>query len=287
MRWGVYADKEALHAAIRKAVAANGGKRISVRAFFAKSKMKKNDLLRNYSSWEEALKGAGFKFKAYHEPIDPGTLLGEWGEVVRKLGRLPSESEYRVHGPREATLLRRQFGAWHNVPSAFRRYARRRKEWADVLELVRTLPPPTDGRRRPLTLQMPAPGAARKMRDRPVYGDQLRLPSLWHAPSNEQGVVYLFGVLAERLGFAVERIQNAYPDCKAKRRTGRVAAWQDVLIEFEYASRNFKTHRHDPKGCDIIVCWEHNWPECPKNIEVIALSEAVKRLGIGNTVLGN
>lgn len=102
-------------------------------------------------------------------------------------------------------------------------------------------------------------------------------------------MVYLFGVLAERLGFAVERIQNAYPDCKAKRRPGRVAAWQDVLIEFEYASRNFKTHRHDPQGCDIIVCWEHNWADCPAGLEVIALSEKLDllRSGAGEQVPGS
>jgi hypothetical protein len=30
---------------------------------------------------------------------------------------------------------------------------------------------------------------------------------------------------------------------------------------------------HDPKGCDLIVCWEHNWPECP--LEVLELRAIV------------
>jgi hypothetical protein len=57
--------------------------------------------------------------------------------------------------------------------------------------------------------------------------------------------------------------------------------WQvaGVRIEFEYASRNFLEHQHDPKGCDIIVCWVHNWPECPEWIEVIELSKIVKQIG--------
>ena len=42
-------------------------------------------------------------------------------------------------------------------------------------------------------------------------------------------------------------------------------------IEFEYESRNFLRHLHDPSQCDIIVCWKHNWPECP--LEVIELSK--------------
>ena len=45
--------------------------------------------------------------------------------------------------------------------------------------------------------------------------------------------------------------------------------WQLVPIEFEYESRNFLQHLHDPNGCDLIVCWEHNWPECP--LEVVEL----------------
>ncbi len=36
-----------------------------------------------------------------------------------------------------------------------------------------------------------------------------------------------------------------------------------VRIEFEYQSRNFHTHGHPVDGCDVIVCWEHNWPDLP------------------------
>jgi len=31
-----------------------------------------------------------------------------------------------------------------------------------------------------------------------------------------------------------------------------------------------------PKECDLIVCWEHDWTECP--IEVLELKEAIRRL---------
>ncbi len=47
--------------------------------------------------------------------------------------------------------------------------------------------------------------------------------------------------------------------------------WQRVRIEFEYESRNFYKHRHSHKGCDVIVCWRHNWKECPRDLEVIEL----------------
>ena len=39
-----------------------------------------------------------------------------------------------------------------------------------------------------------------------------------HAPLNEQGVVYLFALVARELGFTVEAIGTSFPDCEAKRR---------------------------------------------------------------------
>jgi hypothetical protein len=52
--------------------------------------------------------------------------------------------------------------------------------------------------------------------------------------------------------------------------------WQRVRIEFEFESRNFRAHKHNPDGCDVIICWVHNWPECPANIEVVELSKLVR-----------
>jgi hypothetical protein len=57
--------------------------------------------------------------------------------------------------------------------------------------------------------------------------------------------------------------------------------WESVRIEFEYRSRNFHEHGHDPAGCDVVVCWEHDWPGCP--VEVLELRGAVARLRGGGT----
>jgi hypothetical protein len=76
----------------------------------------------------------------------------------------------------------------------------------------------------------------------------------------------------------VERLQAAFPDCEAKREVAS-GKWELVLLELEIYSRNFKSHRHDPRGCHGIVCWKHNWPDCPEWLEVIELSKVVKRLG--------
>ena len=108
------------------------------------------------------------------------------------------------------------------------------------------------------------------------YGDFINFRGLQHAPVNEQGV-FLFGMICKELGYVVEIIKPGFPDCEAKRRIrGKSGMWQRVRIEFEFQSRSFKAHGHDPHQCDMIVCWEDNWPDCP--IEVLELGNALKNI---------
>jgi len=106
---------------------------------------------------------------------------------------------------------------------------------------------------------------------RRVFGDRIQFKSLTCSPVNELGVVYLFGVLHETFDFRIESIQAGFPDCIARRRIAQ-NRWEEVRIEFEYNSRSFVTHGHDPDGVDVIVCWKHNRKQCPERIEVIELA---------------
>jgi len=102
-------------------------------------------------------------------------------------------------------------------------------------------------------------------------GERINVPGMVYAPINEQGVVYLFGLLAMKLGFEVEQVRRRFPDCEAKQ--GR----QRFRIEFEYRSRDFEKHHHDVGGCDLIVCWEDDWGnECP--VPRIDLKKEVMKL---------
>jgi hypothetical protein len=96
--------------------------------------------------------------------------------------------------------------------------------------------------------------------------------ALAHGPMNEAGVVYLFGMMAESQRFVATHIQTEFPDCEAMWEI-LPGKWQRVKIEFEYESRNFLKHLHEVKDCDVIVCWVHNWPECP--LEVVELRAVV------------
>jgi hypothetical protein len=66
----------------------------------------------------------------------------------------------------------------------------------------------------------------------------MHLPGFRHEPVNEQGVILLFGMVAEELGYMVETVQSGFPDCDAKRQIAP-NRWQRVNIEFEFESRNF------------------------------------------------
>ncbi len=103
--------------------------------------------------------------------------------------------------------------------------------------------------------------------------ERRRADPLTNAPVNEMGVVFLFALVAWDLGFQVESLwTRGEPDGRGKRQVAP-GKWQDVRIEFEYERKNFRLHGHDPKKCDVLVCWKHNWKECPEEIEVIELSK--------------
>ena len=112
----------------------------------------------------------------------------------------------------------------------------------------------------------------------PTYGPPMWPGPLAYSPTNELGVVFLFGWMAPHLGFVVHRLQPEFPDCEAMRRVAEDMC-QMVKIEFEHESRNFLKHMHDVKKCDLIICWRHNWPECP--IEVLELRRLLRDRVIG------
>jgi len=116
-----------------------------------------------------------------------------------------------------------------------------------------------------------------KTKKRRIFCSKLYFKSLSCAPINEHGVVYLFGLLHDVFDFKIESIQAGFPDCIARRQIDK-DRWEELRIEFEHSSRNFLTHKHDPDGVDLIVCWEHDWPECPEHIEVIELSTMIHNL---------
>ena len=244
----------------------------------------------HFGTLAEALKRAGVAARGIGHRLDTLTLLEDWAHLVRKMDRPPSFMEYRRAGNYGANSFLNRCGAWSRVGERFCALVKERKKektWGDVLRIVKEWEGKTtaEGRRK-MARRAPSERVMhdevqprRKIHaDRPIYGPPARLPGLRNAPTTENGVIFAFGRVAETLGFEVEQIQMAFPDCEALREVAP-GKWQREKIEFELFSRNFLEHQHDPKGCDIIVCWVHNWPECPEWIEVIELSKVVRSIG--------
>ena len=78
------------------------------------------------------------------------------------------------------------------------------------------------------------------MNERSIVGDLINFRGLVYAPINENGVVFLFGKVADDLNMYIEEIKTGFPDCVARRFVGK--GWEEIAIEFEYKSSNFKTH---------------------------------------------
>ena len=237
----------------------------------------------------KALQAAGL------EGIGPGfspaeeTVLRDWASVARKLKKLPSILEYERAGRFSGKPFRRLYGSWAATPEAFCKFGGkpgRRGQWHDVLEIIANAPVlgtsaavhstgTNVGKRDIKGADQGRNTRFRKggiLRDRPVYGRPLPWPELAHAPVNELGVVFVFGMMARRLGFVVHRLQAGFPDCIAMREVAP-GMWQRVRIEFEFESRNFRKQKHRSDKCDVIVCWKHNWKECP--LDVVELGREI------------
>jgi hypothetical protein len=257
-------------------------------------------LRRHFPSLRQAIRAAGLEPTLERTRNRSGVMLEDWGEVARKMGRLPSTKHYDAAGRFSKGTFWLRFGPWNTIPDHFRDYVQANgaeEKWQDVLAMVeqrelgaaavrggaiekaiKMSGKVSNGHHgAAMALARAIPNFRRRspiFADRPVYGAPIPTRGLAYEPVNETGVVLLFGILAWDLGFHVERVQTEFPDCEAMFEV-QPGKWQRVRIEFEYESRNFKIHRHPVDKCDIIVCWRHNWAECPRRIKVVELSEVI------------
>lgn len=114
-----------------------------------------------------------------------------------------------------------------------------------------------------------------------IVGKLINFRGLVYSPVEENGVIFLFSKLTKDLNLYIETIRKGFPDCIAKRYIGN-SQWEEVNIEFEFKSSDFSRHGHLNKmktgaKCDVIVCWDHDWTDCPREIEIIELKSEYKK----------
>ena len=278
--------KDELLEAIRK-TAKKLGHTPSKREFLRESSLNERHILKHFARWNDAVKASGLEPNSSNTKIGYDELLKDWAEVVRTLKKIPTMAEYR-HGAGEYSIdaLRRRCGAWSKIPDLFKAHFNNSYDYADVFLLIHNLSSQAEssvtGSNLNLTKSHIVGKAASgivhpKLGKRPIYGNPLNFRGLLHEPVNEQGVVLLFGMVFSELGYAIEIVKPEFPDCIAKRRI-KGGNLELVRIEFEFESRNFLEHGHSVDDCDVIVCWRHNWTECPSTIQVLELSKAITNI---------
>jgi len=244
-------------------------------------KVSKRAVRAAFGTYTEALRACGLERRGAGYEVSQRVLFLDWAGLARKLGKVPTITDYEQHGEYSTTPMMRCYGSWKQLPEGMWEYAKKESlesEWEDVFKVValHLEPGRADARRsRPATV--PAFKAAFKpkpLTNQPMYGTPLMHDVMCYAPTNENGVICLFGAMAKELGFKILRIQTECPDCEVlvEVAPGR---WQRIRIEFEYESRNFLAHAHSLDSCDLIVCWEHNWQNCP--LPVLELKAALSQ----------
>lgn len=161
-------------------------------------------LYRRFGGLGRALAAAGLEATGPGFSLPESTLLLDSAAVARKLGKVPSVHEYESAGRFSNMPFHTRYRHWTRIPEAFRRFARQAKlerDWQDVLKLGDAKV--TNQRKAAKAFVHPRVRKGPIHRDRPAYGRPLLLPELAHEPVNELGVVFVFGMLARRLGFVV------------------------------------------------------------------------------------
>jgi Homing endonuclease associated repeat len=247
----------------------------SIRELQKESDISLRKIRRAFGSYGAALDACGLRGRGPGYVMSTSALFVEWATIVRRLGKVPSINEWEAQARCSIRPLRLRYRSWHHIPQGMLEHARREGlegEWKDVMDVVMAhmqQRPVIDGTYRAAAC---TPLMPRLLANQPFYGTPLIPWALTYAPTNEIGVVYLFGTVARELGYAVTRMQTEFPDGEAMRQLDE-SRWQRVRIEFEFESRNFQAHYHKVEDCDLIVCWKHNWAECP--LEVLELKTVV------------
>src|ERR1041385_3858319 len=274
---GETVKKEEIIAAIRKC-AKELGRTPSLGELTERAHISTRTIRKLFVNYGMAVRASGME-PPRGAPTPLEDLFKDWAGVVRKLEKVPTMFEYERESAYSSKPLVSRFKGWRQVPQGMLAYAERNNqqdEWSDVLDLAKatgegTWPANSTG----MSTGGPR-GTGKLLKDRPTFGPPLTQSGMLCGPENENGVLFLFGMVAWQLGFAVKKVQQAFPDVIALRKIDE-QTWQEVKIELEQETRSFLRHGHLPSGCDLIVCWVHNWPECP--LEVVELSKMWGCLG--------
>jgi AcrR family transcriptional regulator len=278
--------RAALIAAARGVAAKRGSTRLPLSVFCAATGINPARIYARFDDWPTLCAEAGLVPGIKPPSVSSARLLADLHAVIVEAGGFERSATLLRRVPASPATYYRRFGDWAGILRALRDWvAAHAPDFPYGRELDRRLA--NQERRKPRGGVAPLKTATRppwRSTGARASGAPLAFRGMASAPVNEMGVVLAFGMLAADLGYAVEAIGTAFPDCQAKRlvagaaggKSGAGDRWEPVRIEFEFRSRSFLYHGHDADECDVLICWQHDWPDCP--LEVLVLEDVVAGL---------
>lgn len=236
-----------------------------------------------FGSLGNALEAAGLErtdsaehFKGRGNILSEDDLFQSLYEVENELGHEPKSLEYSAQRKYSIRPFKKRFGKWEAVLKQYRKW-KAEKSSLQVQEGSESNEISQKGVIGHGSAMQPNILPTIDGKPPQLYGEPIEFRGLRHAPVNEQGVVYLFGMVSRELGFYIEAVQQGFPDCEGKYLyDAKKNLWAKARIEFEYEASSFQKHGHDSNQCDFIVCWINDWKGCP--IKVIELRTEILKL---------
>ncbi len=202
---------------IRRIAIDRGVKSLRQRDFTKHSKISLSTVRYHFGNWNDAVKEAGLipidptDVIRKKELIDDSELLLDLIRLYKENGKEPTWSLINAKGKystkpyrdrwksiKEAFLIAKQ-----KFPERISSEIKKPDTEQQEIESIKVIP------------QTVKPKVTKKRRI--IFGEPIDFRGLRFAPVNEQGVVYLFGMISHELGFLIESIRTEYPDCEGKR----------------------------------------------------------------------
>jgi len=249
-----------------------GRSHLTSEEFDAQAKVSAYRIVRVFGTWAAALQAAGLASSPnLIREVPISTLADDFLGACIDLGRIPTINQ----------LTRRSRHVTHTFAGKYGGYRAFKRAAIDHLFSNNARIPPaiktlfeTEISQSPSEV---APNPDSRQAQPHRQGRTLNFRAFAYAPTCEHDVVQMFGAVAQELGFEILANRSAFPDCQARRRRpGTRETFVECLIEYEFASSDYRRHGHPVSGCALVVCWNHDWADCP--IEVLELSTEIRNL---------
>lgn len=104
-----------------------------------------------------------------------------------------------------------------------------------------------------------------------IVGELVGKRGIVYAPVNRAGVLLIFSRLLDEFDMLVEETAEDCGYIIARRRvdTGQPGSsrWERVKIALAYESLELQQNNiidtDSEAAADLLICWQHNWPDCP------------------------